>query len=125
MIVQAYSSLRHTVQAACCAAVMLLAAPAVPARGDNGKFDFPTGRITYHFTAGAVAGTSVLVWDENGRRFRQDTTGVNKGPNGQQKIESFTIGDGKYLYVHQSAMGKQLMRIPMPKTPGGASPIGA
>jgi hypothetical protein len=116
--------LRRLGPAACAAVAAALLTTPLPSRSDNGKFDFPSGRITYKFSAGNVSGTSVLVWTENGKRFRQDTSGTSKqSAKGPQKIVSWTIGDGNNIYMHQSTMGKQVMRIPLPKT--GTSPISA
>src|SRR5688500_9823223 len=90
-------------------------------------FPYPSGRIIYQFNAGQVSGTSVLQWIESGKRFRQDMKGTGTAPQAFTSVESWTIGDGTYMYVHQPNMGKQVMRMKIPKAAGAGmgSPIAA
>lgn len=121
---------------ACCGAFAAGMGPAAAAKASNNVLNAPspTGRITYAFKVAALEGTSLLTWAESGKKFRQDISMSGTPPNAPAGTPSMTIqmwafGDGKDVYSYQPMMGKQVVRMKMPKgggTPGGpgAPPIG-
>lgn len=97
----------------------------------------PTGRITYDFKVASLAGTSLLTWAEGGKKFRQDISMSGTAPNAPSgtppmTIQMWAFGDGKNVYSYQPMMGKQVVRMKVPKGAGagaagtpGAPPLGA
>jgi hypothetical protein len=115
--------LRSTAVRACALAVSALAvslaplsSPAAPA-----KAGLASGRITYRFQSPMASGTSVLCWTDGGKRFRQEMRGGSTGNRQMTMMESWTIGDGTYLYIYQPQMGKAVMRAKMPKAGAAGS----
>lgn len=105
-----------------------LPAGAAKASGNVINAPSPTGRITYDFKVAALGGTSLLTWAESGKKFRQDITMSGTPPNAPagtppMTIQMWAFGDGKNLYSYQPLMGKQVLRMKMPK--GGAAAPGA
>jgi len=122
---------------ACGGALSLGTAPAVAAKASPSLLSAPspTGRITYAFKVATMEGTSLLTWAEGGKKFRQDISMSGTPPNAPSgtpplTMQMWAFGDGKNVYSYQPMMGKQVIRMKMPKgggAPGtpGAPPIGA
>ncbi len=116
--------IRHPHRAIAAAALIgglgMAGRPAIAA-GDK---DTPaTGRVHYTMTSPKMNGTMTMAWIDHGKRFRQETKMSVGQPGQQMTMDTWTLGDGRYLYSHQPMLGKQVMRMPMPKG-AGASPMG-
>jgi hypothetical protein len=98
----------------------LLAAGLPPSAAAPKKPALSSGRITYRFTTPVASGTSVLCWAEGGKKFRQEMKGSGAGDRQITSVESWTFGDGKHIYIHQPAMGRQVMRAKAPQNAGAA-----
>jgi hypothetical protein len=90
-----------------------LAAAGAPAPAP--KFGSPTGRVVYKVSGPMMNGTSTLTWADSGARFRSDTSGTISMGQQPMQMNTWTINDGKNLYVFQPMMGKQVMRMKMTK----------
>lgn len=75
------------------------------------KFPMPTGRITYKMSGlMGMSGTMTMSWAGHGQKFRQDMAmSLPAMPGG--KMNTWTISDGKTVYVSNSMMGKKAMRV--------------
>ena len=85
------------------------------------KFAVPAGRITYNMSGFmGMNGTMTMSWVGHGQKFRQDTTMNMPGmPAGGMK--TWTISDGKSMYMSNPMMGKKVMRVKMPTQATAAS----
>jgi hypothetical protein len=101
--------------------VNLVAALASPGYTASAADKTPaTGRVHYRMTNSMMNGTMTMAWANHGKKFRQDMkVSVNRG--GQQvPMNTWAVADGSYIYMHQAAMGQQVMRMRVPKEGGTA-----
>jgi len=105
------------------AVVALLLTAGCPGLAANDKDTPATGRVHYTMTSPMMSGTMTMAWIDHGKKFRQDTKMSAGGPSGQKAMDTWTVGDGTYVYTHRSMMGNQVMRMRVPKSLG-ANPLG-
>jgi hypothetical protein len=100
-------------------ALAVLASPGFTASAIDAKTP-ATGRVQYRMTGATMNGTMTMAWANHGRRFRQDMK-MSIGRDGQQmSMNTWAVADGTHVYMHQPAMGQQVMRMRMPKDAGSA-----
>jgi hypothetical protein len=101
-----------------------LAAPSRPALAAGNEAPMASGRVHYRMTSPMMNGTTVLSWIDHGHKFRQDAL-ISIGSAGKKsQIQSWSLGDGTYLYSYQLTMGKQVLRLKPRRGPGAAGPAG-
>jgi len=71
-------------------------------------------------TGPAIDGMMTLSWTENGQKFRQDIKQTASVGKQKRTMETWTLGDGSYVYSYQPMMGKQVARLKVPKSAGPA-----
>ena len=95
---------RHTHWSLLLRGVALLAVMVMPGRSayvGSEKTPAPSGRVQYRMTSPSMHGTMTLSWTDNGRKYRQDIRGITGSGGQKTPIETWTIGDGSYVYSYQ------------------------
>ena len=101
-----------------------LAALSSPALGAGVEAPLASGRVHYRMASPLMNGTTVLCWIDHGRKFRQDAQ-MSIGSGGTtRQIQTWSLGDGSYVYSYQPMMGKQVLRLKARTGPGAAGPAG-
>jgi outer membrane lipoprotein-sorting protein len=83
-----------------------------------------TGRVHYRMSSPIMNGTSVVSWIDHGRKFRQDSKMTIGATASKSPMQTWSIGDGTNVYAYQPALGKQVLRMKIPKSAGGGGPMG-
>jgi hypothetical protein len=107
-------------------AAVALSGAAASAAG-RPSFSLSSGRVTYKITGKPINGTSVLTWIDKGAKSRQESQVQMQFGDQPMNVKSWSINDGKYMFVWSGMLGKTVTRSEIGKDPSipGASGLQA
>jgi hypothetical protein len=79
-----------------------------------------TGRVHYKMSSPMMSGTMIMAWINHGKKYRQEMK-MSMDRGGQKvAMNTWAVGDGSHIYMHQPMMGQQVMRMKVPKSMASA-----
>ncbi len=100
------------------------AVSAAPSKTAAKKFPVPAGRITYNMSGFmGMNGTMTMSWVGHGQKSRQDMVMRMPGMPGGG-MNTWTISDGKFMYMSSPMMGKKVMRVKVQSQDGAMPSMG-